>query len=328
MGDSAASPMGRVTQDIIMNSSVSTVPGLRRTFLLGALALGLQTAGASACPCGCVRVCVDNLADRAAPAAGAYTLDVRFDSIDQDERNNGAHAHFTARHRNVTATVETSIGGVDWYLIVPRIDRTVTTAAASGKAVGLGDVSLGARLKVADHLVIAGVKLPTGADDLTLVAPRRYLQPGTGSTDVLLGLRRDYAATAETPALFWQVLGQAPVAYDDLFRPGSSFSGTLGVKYPLSDALALSVQGTLIRQFRDRNGMASVDPAYAEDLESAVFSSHLAGGLTWKFSEAGSVYVYYSTSLNVVNKAYRNNGAVVNPVHSTDVLSVGFNYRF
>ncbi len=313
-----------------MNSFSFTrlLPGIRRAFLLGALGLGLLTSEVSACPCGCVRVCVDNLADRAAPAAGAYTVDVRFDAIDQDERNNGAHAHFTARHRNVTTTVETSLAGVDWYLVAPRIDRTVATAAASGKAVGLGDVSLGGRFKVADHLVIAGVKLPTGADDLRLVAPRRYLQPGTGSTDVLLGLRRDYAATAEAPAFFWQVLGQAPVAYDDLFRPGASFSGTLGVKYPLSGPLALSVQGTLIRQFRDRNGMASADASYAEDLESAVFSSHLAGGLTWKFSEAGSVYVYYSTSLHVVNKAYRSNGAVVNPVHSTDVLSLGVNWRF
>lgn len=311
-----------------MKTFSASLPGIRRAFLLGALGLGLLTSDASACPCGCVRVCVDNLADRAAPAAGAYTVDVRYDAIDQDERNDGAHAHFTARHRNVTATVETSVGGMDWYLVAPRIDRTIATASASGKAVGLGDVSFGTRFKVADHLLIAGVKLPTGADDLTLVAPRRYLQPGTGSTDLLLGVRRDHAAAGDTPAFFWQVLAQAPVAYDENFRPGSSLSGTVGVKVPISGPLALSVQGTVIRQFRDRNTMAAVDASYAEDRESAVFSSHLAGGLTWKLSEVSSFYVYYSTVLNVVNKAYRDSGAVVNPVHSTDVLSVGFNRRF
>lgn len=311
-----------------MKTFPTSLPGIPRAFLLGALGLGLLTPDASACPCGCVRVCVDNLADRATPAADAYTLDVRFDAIDQDERNNGAHAHFTARHRNVTATVETSLGGLDWYLVAPRIDRTVATAAASGKVVGLGDVSMGARLKVADHLLIAGVKLPTGADDLTLVAPRRYLQPGTGSTDVLLGIRRDHAAAGVTPAFFWQVLAQAPVAYDDHFRPGSSVSATLGFKFPVTGPLSLSIQGTAIRQFRDRNTMGDVDASYAEDRESAVFSSHLAGGLTWKISEVSALYVYYSTVLNVVNKAYRDNGAVVNPVHSTDVLSVGFSHRF
>lgn len=311
-----------------MKTFTTSLPGIRRAFLLGAFGLGFLTSDASACPCGCVRVCVDNLADRAAPVAGAYTLDVRFDAIDQDERNNGAHAHFTAKHRNVTATVETSLGGLDWYLVAPRIDRTVATAAASGKVVGLGDVSLGVRFKAADHLLIVGVKLPTGADDLALVAPRRYLQPGTGSTDVLLGVRRDHAAAGDTPAFFWQVLAQAPVAYDDHFRPGSSVSATLGVKFPVTGPLSFSVQGTAIRQFRDRNGMASVNAAYAEDLESAVFSSHLAGGLTWKIDGRSSVYLYYSTSLQVVNKAYRSNGAVVNPVHSTDVLSVGFNHMF
>ena len=48
----------------------------KNLFLL--LALGTYTA-AQACPCGCVKVCVDNLADRPAATAGAYTLDLRLD---------------------------------------------------------------------------------------------------------------------------------------------------------------------------------------------------------------------------------------------------------
>ena len=298
-----------------------------RVALLSLLALGAYT-GAHACPCGCVRVPVDNLADRPSAVAGAYTLDVRYDAINQDERDNGAHPHFTARHHNVTATVETSLLGMDWYLVVPRIDRTIATASASGKAVGLGDVSVGSRFKVGDFRVIAGVKLPTGADDLTLVAPRRYLQPGSGSTDLLLGVRRDYAAPAGSPTLFWQVSAQAPVTYDENFRPGSSFTGTAGLKVPLTGPLALSIQGTAIRQFRDHNSMATVDASYGADNESAVFSTHLAAGLTYRLGEASSLYVYYSRVLNVVNKVQQGNGAVVNPVHAADVLSVGFNRRF
>ena len=291
------------------------------------LALGAHTE-AHACPCGCVRVPVDNLADRPAALAGAYTLDVRYDAISQDERDNGALPHFTAKHHNVTATVETSLLGMDWYLVVPRIDRTIETASSRGKVVGLGDVSIGTRFKVGDFRLIAGVKLPTGADDLTLVAPRRYLQPGTGSTDVLLGVRRDYAAHAGATAFFWQLSAQAPVTYDENFRPGSSFTGTAGLKVPLSGPLALSIQGTAIRQFRDHNSMATVDASYGADNESSVFSSHLAGGLTCKVGETSSLYIYYSTVLNVVNKAQQGNGAVVNPVHAADVLSVGFNHRF
>jgi hypothetical protein len=199
---------------------------------------------------------------------------------------------------------------------------------AVGKAVGLGDVSVGSRFKVGDFRVIAGVKLPTGADDLALVAPRRYLQPGSGSTDVLLAVRRDYAAPAGSPSLFWQLSGQAPVAHDANFRPGASFTGTAGLKVPLTGPLALSVQATAIRQFRDHNSMATVDASYAADSESAVFSTHLAAGLTCRLGERSSLYAYYSTVLNVVNKVEQGNGTVVNPVHAADVLSVGFNHRF
>ncbi|MFM9166894.1 MAG: hypothetical protein ACKOQ9_01005, partial [Verrucomicrobiota bacterium] len=108
----------------------------------------------------------------------------------------------------------------------------------------------------------------------------------------------------------------------------SSDSATLGDTPPVTGPLTDSAHAPAIRHYRDRPGMASVNAAYAEDLESAVFSSHLAGGLTWKIDGRSSVYLYYSTLLQVVNKAYRSNGAVVNPVHSTDVLSVGFNHVF
>jgi hypothetical protein len=74
--------------------------------------------------------------------------------------------------------------------------------------------------------------------------------------------------------------------------------------------------------------MATVDASYGADNESAVFSTHLAAGLTYQVGATSSLYVYYSTVLNVVNKVQQGNGTVVNPVHAADVLSVGFNHRF
>ena len=77
-----------------------------RAALFSLLALGAYTE-AQACPCGCVRVPVDNLLDRPAAAASPFTFDVRYDYVDQNRRNNDAHAHFLAVHRNVTTTLET-----------------------------------------------------------------------------------------------------------------------------------------------------------------------------------------------------------------------------
>ena len=94
-----------------------------RAALLSLLALGAYTE-AQACPCGCVKICVDNLADRPAAApANPLVLDVRFDAIDQNERNDAAHAHWYGSHFLTTATVETRLGGQTWFLSVPRVER-------------------------------------------------------------------------------------------------------------------------------------------------------------------------------------------------------------
>ena len=310
-----------------------------RFALLSLLALGAYTE-VQACPCGCVKVCVDNLADRAPLRPGAYSVDFRYDTIDQDERNSGAHAHFLAYHKILTGTIETQLAGQTWSIAVPRINRIVRSNIAPTllnpnpvntrqEVVGLGDVSVSTRFAWSDYTVIAGVKLPTGADDLTLNVSRRYLQPGTGSTDVILGLRRDYAAEGDRPQCFWQLGAQGAVAYDANFRPGTTLTGTVGVRYQLASPLAFSLQATALRQFRDKNTMAAAGyTAYAEDLETAAFSTHLAAGLTYKLATNTSAYLYYSSSLNTVNLADKPSGAEVNAVHSTDVWSFGLTHTF
>ena len=306
-----------------------------RVALFSLLALGAYTE-AQACPCGCVRVPVDNLLDRPSAATSPFTVDVRYDYVDQNRRNNDAHAHFLAVHRNVTTTLETNLGGQVWSLAIPRIDRTVTTNSTAPGAVnssqdinGLGDIALSTRFKWSDYTVIAGVKLPTGEDDLTLNVSRRYLQPGTGSTDLMLALRREYSADADHPWFFWQVGAQGAVAYDANFRPGTTLTGTLGARYDWTESLKFSLQTTAIRQFRDKNTMnAAGFTAYAEDLESAAFSTHIAAGLTYQLAAKTSAYLFYSTPLKNNNMASRTNGSLANPVHSSEIWSLGLSHSF
>ena len=310
-----------------------------RVALLSLLALGAYT-GAQACPCGCVRVPVDNLADRPAAASSPFTFDVRYDYVDQNRRNNDAHAHFYAVHRNVTTTLETSLGGRIWSLAIPRVDRTIRTnitpSLANPNPVntsqdinGLGDIAVSTRFKWSDYTVIAGVKLPTGADDLTLNVSRRYLQPGTGSTDLMLAVRREYAADAAHPWFFWQFGAQGAVAHDANFRPGTTLTGTLGARYGWTESLNFSLQTTAIRQFRDKNTMnAAGFTAYAEDLESAAFSTHIAAGLTYRLAAKTSAYLFYSTPLKNNNLASRSNGSLTNPVHSSEIWSLGLSHSF
>jgi hypothetical protein len=310
-----------------------------RAALFSLLALGAYTE-AQACPCGCVRVPVDNLLDRPAAATSPFTVDVRYDYVDQNRRNNDAHAHFFAVHRNVTTTLETNLGGQVWSLAIPRVDRTLRTnilptllnpnpVNTSQDVNGLGDIALSTRFKWSDYTVIAGVKLPTGADDLTLNVSRRYLQPGTGSTDLMLALRREYSADADHPWFFWQVGAQGAITSDPNFRPGTTLSGTLGARYGWTEAVNFSLQTTAIRQFRDKNTMnAAGFTAYAEDLESAAFSTHIAAGLTYQLGAKTSAYLFYSTPLKTNNLASRTNGTLVNPVHSSEIWSLGLSHSF
>ena len=68
--------------------------------------------------------------------------------------------------------------------------------------------------------------------------------------------------------------------------------------------------------------------AYAEDLETAAFSTHLAAGLTYKLAANTSAYVYFSRSLKNNNLTDKPNGTEVNVVHSTDVWSFGLTHSF
>ena len=322
-----------------------------RVALLSLLALGAYTE-AQACPCGCVKICVDNLADRPAVSeASPFVLDVRFDAIDQNERNDAAHAHWYGSHFLTTGTVETQIGGQTWFLSIPRVERHLHTDKTAVGAtnytqnlVGLGDITVGTRFDWRGFTVNAGLKLPTGKDDVLFADPdgglsRRYLQIGTGSTDLLAGIRKDFGATDSPWSEFVQFQAQGAVASDVNFRPGTTLSLSAGVRYKLTEKLAASLQASLLRQFRDKNTMR-LDPTtprqaaapsksvYDEDLESGGLTTSLAAGLSYKISGTTSAYLFYSQPIETRSYVEKSATSLVNPVHATAIWSLGLSHSF
>ena len=319
--------------------------------LLSLLALGAYTE-AQACPCGCVKICVDSLADRPAVSpTSPFVLDVRFDAIDQNERNDAAHAHWYGSHFLTTATVETQLDGQTWTLSIPRVERHLhtdkTAVGATNYAqnvIGLGDITIGTRFAWNGFTVNAGVKLPTGNDDIVFADPdgglsRRYLQPGTGSTDVLAGIRKDFGASDSAWSEFVQLQAQGSVVSDVNFRPGTTISLGFGVRYKLTTKLAASLQGSLLRQFRDKNTMR-LDPTtqrqvaapsksvYDEDLESGGLTTSVAAGLSYKFGASTSAYLFYSQPIDTRSYVEKSSTSLVNPVHATAIWSLGLTHSF
>lgn len=293
------------------------------------LTLLLAAAAADACPCGCARTTLDTSLERSL-GESRWAADLTHATIDQDERDNGAKPHITARHRLTTLTLEGPVGGALWTLTVPRVERllTVTSTGATTRHSGLGDLTLTARAPWRGFEILGGVKLPTGESDETLSVPRRYLQMGTGSTDLIAGVRAETPGDTEGAAAFIQLVAQAAVAHDDTFRPGTTLALTAGFRQPLGETVALTLQGSVLRQYRDKNTQRLVDPTYAEDLETSVLSVSVTPGIAWTPDKATSVHLHVTEPLQEKNYATRPQGGISNPIHSTRVVSVGVTRRF
>ena len=289
----------------------------------------LAAAAAQACPCGCARPTLDTSLERTLGET-RWAVDLTHASIDQDERVGGAHNHIAAKHRLTTVAVEGELGGALWTLSLPRVERLLTMVAsgATTQHTGLGDVALTARVPVNGVSLIGGIKLPTGQSDETLSVSRRYLQMGTGSTDLIAGIRAETTGETEGAAAFLQLVAQAPVASDDTFRPGSTLALTAGFRQPVGGGVALTLQGSVVRQFRDKNTQKLVDPAYAEDLETSVLSVSVTPGIAWSPDKDTSVHLHVTEPLMDKNYATKAAGGLVNPIHSSRIVSVGLTRRF
>ncbi|HET7833693.1 MAG TPA: hypothetical protein VFK88_12090 [Gallionella sp.] len=167
------------------------------------------------------------------------------------------------------------------------------------KFTDLGDVRVSGKYKFAtsaDHTgsgIAFGVKLPTGVINKTMTPPdpanptvpyllERSSQPGTGSTDLLLGAHYYHAPAAAPWGWFVSGQYQAAVSTRNAYRPGNSLSLDVGVHYPFTPALTGLLQ--LNAQYKSRDTGVNANPA------SGGHSLNLSPGLSWGIAPRTSVY--------------------------------------
>lgn len=123
-----------------------------------------------------------------------------------------------------------------------------------------------------------GLKLPTGRTDVVnaSAAPaERSLQPGTGSTDAILGIsHQDGFGTAGI--WFAALTYQRAVAHDEDYRPGEEVRLDLGLSHPLTGGLRGLLQ--LNAKYRGRDDGAAAEP----DNTGGRFA-YLSPGLSYGF---------------------------------------------
>ena len=289
---------------------------LRHTAAALAAAASILTPRASpACSsCGCILS--SDWASQGYVAGAGFHLDLRLDAFDQDvlragtgavdrrriARPAGREIQQTTINRNLALNLDYSSNAV-WgaSLQVPFFDRRHTTVAAGDTAVSashtrsVGDVRVIARYQgfSPDRTtgVQFGLKLATGAFDADFTdGPEagtpldRGLQPGTGTTDLLLGAYH-FGALGRYWNYFAQALVQQPLNSRRDFKPGTGLNANFGVRYTASRSVVPQIQLNLRAEERESGAEADVE-------NSGATLVYLGPGITARVAPGLSAYAF------------------------------------
>lgn len=155
-------------------------------------------------------------------------------------------------------------------------------------ALGDARVTVRAPLNAEQNLaLLAGLKLPTGRTHATNAANQvaeRSLQPGTGSTDTLLGISY-HAPLDGAHGWFAQAMWQHALNEHDAYRPGDQVSVDVGWRYAFNNTFSTTLQFNA--QVRGRDKGSNAEP---EDSGSRFV--HLSPGVTYALSRDTQLYAF------------------------------------
>lgn len=264
-------------------AGASVVAGLT---LVGWIASASRSWACSTCGC----TLSSDWAAQGFAAGSGFRLDLRFDDFTQGDLRAGTRSVNRSAiplpadreiqqktiNRNVTVSLDYSPDAA-WgiNLQVPFFARYHTTIAPGDTAIStsdfnrVGDARLIGRYQgfSPDHTtgVELGFKLATGAFDEPFVAgPQagtpldRGLQPGTGTTDLVIGAYH-YGALGASWSYFVQALAQEPLGRRRGFEPGVGLNVNLGVRGPANRAVVPQLQLNFRAEGRESGPEADAD---------------------------------------------------------------------
>ena len=318
---------------------------MRPLFLLGAIALAPLTAAAS---CGSAFCTINTSWDaHGAWLESGWSLDLRYEWIRQDQPRHGTSdvgVGEIPRHHDEVRTVNRNLlGSVDYTfnqdwgvnVLFPMVDRQHDhvhnhmggQVRESWDFTEAGDVRVMARRRlstredasrssVATSGVNFGVKLPTGSTDVRNgegEPAERSLQPGSGTTDAVLGAYYSVHRPLLDLSWFVQGLAQLPVNTHDEYRPGNRLGVDAGVRYDAGDRLGLLLQLNTLFKGRDRG-------AESEPEDTGGTFVFLSPGVSYAVTKQFQAYGFVQLPVY-----QRVNGVQLVPQYA---VAVGLNVRF
>ncbi len=250
-------------------------------------------------------------------------LDFRYERIDQDQPMSGSrkvgvgeiprhHDEVFTHNRNYVTTLDHTING-DWgvSLVLPYVYREHfhihnhmgAQEEERWNFNDLGDARVMARRRLASFDSTApslgtlgltfGLKLPTGQVNVVNddgERAERSLQPGSGTTDLLLGLFYSSLRPTKSLSSFIQAQAQLPLNAHEDYRPGNRLSLDTGVRYALGESWGALLQANLLWRGRDRG-------LQAEPEDTGGTSLFLSPGVSLGVGKSLQAYGFFQVPL-------------------------------
>lgn len=255
--------------------------------------------------------------ESAAVDAGS-SFDLRYEFIKQDQPRTGTddvavgeirkhHDEVSTTNRNLVATYSRMFAsGWGVSVVAPIVDRDHAhihnhhgaQIAGNWNFTELGDMRVTGRYQlpwVGDPLnpstvgITFGVKLPTGKTDVANPegdVAERSLQPGTGTTDAIIGAYYHQRFAHSNSSWFAQAQYQHALKEHDGFKPGAQFGADIGYRYGINDKLGALVQLNAVVKKRDSG-------AEAEPADSGSRSVFVSPGMSYAVRDNLQLYGFY-----------------------------------
>ena len=235
------------------------------------------------------------------------TMGITYDYVDQDRMRAGSGSlsgfslpnaqEMEVRTRTSFTTAVADYQGAGWGVNaqLPYVERyhltypQGATALDSSKSGSLGDARILGRYSGGSNGIFFGLKLPTGPTGVHFssgAALDASLQPGTGSTDLLLGGFHQGQIESLRLAWFVQGIAQHAVSTRNGYRPGDSLNVNAGIRYAkFGERIAPMLQLNLVRRIADSGPNAT-------PLITGGNLAYLAPGLSVRVGRGTSAYAF------------------------------------
>jgi hypothetical protein len=290
---------------------------IRRCCLAAAIAVAISFDAAASCGAAFCLVDTDWAAQGAWTGTG-LRFDLRYESIELDQPRSGrerlAVGQIPRHHDEVLSRNRNWVAGLDWSpspewgvsVTVPYVDRhhehihnhRGAQLPESWDFHELGDVRVLARHEIgaqrdspttlATWGLLLGAKLPTGKHDIVNgegAAAERTLQPGSGTTDAIVGAYWNGVAPMSDLSWFARVLGIIAVREKDGYKPGRQIQLDGGVRYALARDVSLSLQANFIHRGRDSGAEAEPDDSGQRQL-------WISPGVSWNVARNVQAFAF------------------------------------